>query len=167
MGSLFCLDNIPMTALKYCLFAAVATILNLLSQFVVFSIYTGVGSLYLGIFCGTAAGLVSKYILDKKYVFDYQSNSNADELRNFSLYSLFGIVTTLIFWGTEVLFDALSQNPNSRYAGAVVGLGIGYLIKYQLDKHYVFNEIRRPEQISAESKSGEAFNAKSISGETK
>lgn len=139
-----------MTALKYCLFAIIATILNLVSQFVVFGIYSGIGSLYLGIICGTAAGLVSKYILDKKYVFDYQSDSNAEELRNFSLYSLFGIVTTLIFWGTEILFDSLSQNPSSRYGGAIIGLGIGYLIKYQLDKHYVFNTIGRLEKTSGE-----------------
>jgi len=145
-----------MTALKYCLFAIVATIVNLLSQFIVFSIYAGVGSLYIGIFCGTAAGLVSKYILDKNFVFEYQSSSNADELRNFSLYSLFGIVTTLIFWGTEILFDSLSQNPNSRYAGAIVGLAIGYLIKYQLDKHYVFNQIDNSVKIHVGTFNGEA-----------
>ena len=61
-----------------------------------------------------------------------------DDAKNFVLYSLMGVFTTIIFWGTEIAFDALSQNPNSKYLGAIIGLSIGYIIKYFLDKKFVF-----------------------------
>jgi putative flippase GtrA len=48
--------------------------------------------------------------------------------------------TTIIFWTTEVLFDALWQVEIAKYIGAVVGLSIGYSIKYFLDKKYVFKQ---------------------------
>jgi len=49
-----------------------------------------------------------------------------------------GVFTTIIFWGTEIAFDILFQDPNAKYLGAVIGLSIGYVIKYFLDKRYVF-----------------------------
>ena len=49
-----------------------------------------------------------------------------------------GIFTTIIFWGTEIIFNTLSQSPYAKYLGAVIGLSIGYVIKYFLDKKYVF-----------------------------
>ena len=48
------------------------------------------------------------------------------------------VFTTIIFWGTEIAFDTLFQDPNAKYLGAVIGLSIGYIIKYFLDKKYVF-----------------------------
>jgi len=47
-------------------------------------------------------------------------------------------LTTFIFWGTEIGFDAFFENENAKYFGAVIGLSIGYIIKYFLDKKYVF-----------------------------
>jgi putative flippase GtrA len=61
-----------------------------------------------------------------------------DDAKKFILYSLMGAFTTIIFWGTEIAFDTLYQDPNAKYVGAVIGLSIGYVIKYFLDKKYVF-----------------------------
>ena len=48
------------------------------------------------------------------------------------------MVTTLVFWGTEFAFHLAFQTDAMRYLGGVIGLVIGYAIKYQLDKRYVF-----------------------------
>ena len=89
-------------------------------------------------FIGTLSGLVVKYVLDKKLIFYHVVENKKDDAKKFALYSLMGVFTTIIFWGTEIAFDALSQNPNSKYLGAIIGLSIGYIIKYFLDKKFVF-----------------------------
>lgn len=57
--------------------------------------------------------------------------------KKFMPYTLTGIFTTAIFWGTEISFDAFFESENSKYIGAVLGLSIGYIIKYFLDKKYI------------------------------
>ncbi len=148
-----------MIAIKYIIFAVISTGFNLLFQYFSFEvydmylsdtidIYLGVYfdvktydhylSLYLGMFCGTIAGLLTKYILDKKYIFYHQTESKKDDVKKFFLYSMMGVFTTVIFWGTEIAFDYYSEHIHAKYVGAVVGLGIGYIIKYFLDKKFVF-----------------------------
>ena len=127
-----------MLALKYSIFAVISTLFNLLFQYLSFLFYAGFGSLYVAMFFGTLAGLVAKYILDKKWIFYHTPKDKKDDAKKFALYSLMGVFTTIIFWGTEIAFDTLSQDPNAKYLGAVIGLGIGYVIKYFLDKKYVF-----------------------------
>lgn len=116
----------------------IATFVNLLFQYLSFIFYVGYGSLYFAMTIGTLAGLVVKYVLDKKYIFFYVVNNMKDDTKKFTVYSLLGILTTFIFWGTEIAFDTLSQNPYAKYLGAVIGLSIGYTIKYFLDKKFVF-----------------------------
>ena len=127
-----------MLALKYTIFAAISTLFNLLFQYFSFLYYEGFGSLYIGMLIGTFTGLVIKYILDKKFIFYHKVKNKKDDAKKFALYSLMGIFTTIIFWGTEIAFDTLSQNSNAKYLGAVIGLSMGYIIKYFLDKKYVF-----------------------------
>ncbi|MEM7669469.1 MAG: GtrA family protein, partial [Pseudomonadota bacterium] len=50
----------------------------------------------------------------------------------------FAVLTTVIFWGTEVAFYWHFGSEEMRELGAVLGLTVGYLIKYQLDRRYVF-----------------------------
>jgi putative flippase GtrA len=125
---------------RYSLFAAIATALNLISQEFALAIYTGPLSLYLAILAGTGAGLVSKYFLDKLFIFNLQSHNWNDDLNRFIAYSVTGVVTTLIFWGFELSFEWIFATRQARYLGAVIGLSIGYLLKYQLDKRYVFSD---------------------------
>ena len=97
-----------------------------------------IGSLYVAMLFGTVAGLVTKYMLDKKYIFYHTPADKTDDAMKFSLYSFMGVFTTIIFWGTEITFNAIFENPYAKYMGAVIGLMIGYIIKYFLDKKYVF-----------------------------
>ena len=127
-----------MLAFKYALFAAISTLVNLLFQWISFLFYGEWGSLYLAMFIGTLAGLVAKYILDKKWIFYHTPKDKKDDAKKFILYSLMGVFTTIIFWGTEIIFNTLFESPNAKYLGAVIGLSIGYVIKYFLDKKYVF-----------------------------
>ena len=127
-----------MLAIKYSIFAVISTLFNLLFQYFSFSIYDAFGALYVAMFFGTLAGLVAKYILDKKFIFYHTPKDKKDDAKKFALYSLMGVFTTIIFWGTEIAFDMLYANENAKYIGAVIGLSIGYIIKYFLDKRFVF-----------------------------
>lgn len=127
-----------MLVIKYTLFAVISTFFNMLFQYLSFLFYIGFGALYLAMFWGTLAGLIAKYILDKKFIFYHTPKDKKDDAKKFALYTFMGVFTTIIFWGTEIAFDALSENQNAKYAGAVIGLSIGYVIKYFLDKQYVF-----------------------------
>ncbi len=125
-------------SLKYALFAAVATLANVATQYACLLLYDRAFSLYVAMASGTLVGLVVKYILDKKYIFNYVIVNRKHDLRTFILYSMMGVLSTLIFWGTEITFHALFASDAAKYWGAVVGLAIGYTTKYQLDRAYVF-----------------------------
>lgn len=127
-----------MIAAKYVLFAAIATLINLSAQYLCFFLYTDFGSLYVAMFFGTLAGLLSKYILDKKYIFYHTPKDRKDDSKKFILYSFVGAFTTIPFVVSEVAFDYLFDHEAAKYIGAVVGLAIGYASKYFLDKKYVF-----------------------------
>jgi len=127
-----------MIAVKYSIFALVSTLFNLLFQYISFYIYSSFGSLYVAMFMGTLAGLIAKYILDKKFIFYHTPKDKKDDAKKFALYSLMGVFTTIIFWGAEITFDRVFDDPNSKYIGAIIGLSIGYVIKYFLDKRFVF-----------------------------
>jgi len=127
-----------MIAIKYCFFAIIATLFNIFFQYLSFNLYMGYADLYVAMFVGTLAGLITKYILDKNFIFFYQSKNINSNLQVFIFYSLTGLFTTLIFWTTEIIFYNIFDNENAKYFGAFIGLTIGYVIKYFLDKRYVF-----------------------------
>jgi len=122
----------------YTLFAIVATLANIGSQDITTRLYQGRFDITLSVLVGTAVGLLVKYILDKKYIFKYRVANLAHDTRTFLLYISMGIITTLIFWGFEFTFEYLFETKALRYLGGVIGLCIGYVVKYQLDKRYVF-----------------------------
>ncbi|MFA5453937.1 MAG: GtrA family protein [Sulfurimonas sp.] len=129
-----------MIALWYALFALFSTAVNIAFQYLSFLVYSGNLSLYIAMFAGTVAGLILKYILDKKYIFFHKPKSKKDDGKKFFLYSLMGLFTTFIFWGFEIGFDYMFDSQNAKYIGAVVGLSIGYAVKYFLDKKFVFKD---------------------------
>lgn len=124
---------------RYAFFALCATLTNLLSQALVLHFYQGPIDLWAAIFMGTGVGLATKYYLDKKWIFAYKEKGLLDDAKKFTLYTAMGIITTCIFWGTEWAFHHLWSDEMAKYFGATIGLSIGYLIKYQLDKRFVFN----------------------------
>lgn len=125
-------------AILYLIFAVVATAANLATQFLSFALLNA--SLVVGMAAGTATGLGVKYLLDKMFVFRVKWQSPTDEIGAMLCYSLTGVATTLLFWGTEYFFNAALDSQSGRYIGAIVGLSMGYYIKYRLDKNFVFRE---------------------------
>jgi putative flippase GtrA len=89
-------------------------------------------------FIGTGVGLVIKYLLDKRYIFRFQTQSAAQDGKLFVLYTCMGIATTAVFWATEWMFHVWFGSDFMRYVGACLGLTVGYITKYWLDKRYVF-----------------------------
>ena len=69
-----------------------------------------------------------------------------EETRKFGLYTLTGVGTTAIFWGSETLFWLLGRTQGMRETGAVLGLTIGYVIKYNLDYRFVFGRTLKNDQ---------------------
>lgn len=124
--------------LKYSFFAIISTGINLFTQFLSLTLYSQDFSLYIAMFLGTLTGLIAKYILDKKYIFYYVVKDKKDDGKKFILYSIMGVFTTVIFWGSELGFDVIFENEIAKYIGAVIGLSIGYIVKYFLDKKFVF-----------------------------
>ncbi len=127
-------------AVLYALFAVVATVANIGAQDLVVRLYRGPFDIIVSVLVGTGVGLVVKYWLDKRYIFKFRARSVAHDTRIFMLYSLMGVATTLIFWGFEFGFNHIFETKEMRYLGGVIGLAIGYLTKYQLDKRFVFKQ---------------------------
>lgn len=127
-------------AALYALFALLSVALNLgVQQIVVVALAGRPGAaLPLSMLCGTGAGFVSKYLLDKRFIFFDVSSGHRDEARKVTLYGVFGVFTTAMFWGTEAGFLWLFGTVAAKYAGAVLGLGLGYGLKFALDRRYTF-----------------------------
>ncbi|GEA50669.1 hypothetical protein VIN01S_14730 [Vibrio inusitatus NBRC 102082] len=124
----------------YVAFAIVATIVNLFTQEITSTLFQYEYEIIVSMFTGTLAGLAVKYLLDKKFIFKFETKSQKQDVTTFFFYSLMGVITTILFWITEYTFDLWFDTKTMRYVGAVIGLSIGYITKYYLDKKYVFIE---------------------------
>ncbi len=125
---------------KYLLFSIIAIFINIGSQRLIFDISESDHVFIFAISTGTLAGFVSKYIFDKYLIFNDQSSIITEETKKLFKYSFFAVFTTAIFWFTEYIFWIVYQTHNAREIGAIIGLSIGYYLKYNLDKKYVFNK---------------------------
>ena len=125
---------------RYVVFSIVATVLNLLTQRIVLMGFDQSYGLLLAMLAGTLIGLVVKFILDARWIFYARLSGAKTQSKRFSRYSLFGVITTGIFWGTETLFWMIWTTGLARETGAILGLTIGYAMKYRLDKRFVFSE---------------------------
>lgn len=122
----------------YAVFAGIAISVNLGAQALVIGVYNGAFAITLSMIVGTGMGLLVKYLLDKRHIFEYESDNLAHDGRLFVLYSVMGLVTTALFWGVEFGFQWAFGSNSMRYLGGALGLMLGYAIKYRLDKRYVF-----------------------------
>jgi putative flippase GtrA len=126
---------------RYVVFAIIATLANLAAQEIVIRL-SPVSPLTLSILAGTAAGFILKYLMDKKWVFDDGYSGHRQELQKITLYGVFSVFTTLVFWSFEVTFWIIWRTDFAKYTGAVIGLAIGYAAKFALDRAFVFRERR-------------------------
>ncbi len=126
--------------LRYTCFAVIATIANLAVQRLVLSGGDDTIFFMAAVGAGTIVGLVIKYILDKRWIFMDTATGAAAHGKKFGLYTAMGVVTTIIFWGTETAFWLIWNTDLMREVGAVIGLGVGYVVKYNLDRRFVFTD---------------------------
>ncbi len=135
--------SVEVLVFRYTVFAVLATIANLGMQRLVLSINSSTWGFASAVFCGTLVGLLIKYFLDKRWIFADTSRSIRAHSRKFTLYTTMGIVTTLIFWATETTFWVIWKSNLMREIGAIIGLTIGYVVKYHLDRRFVFTDSQR------------------------
>lgn len=128
----------PRLVVLYILFAGLSTLVNIGGQMISMMAYSGSYAITISILIGTLAGLPLRYVLEKRFIFSFQSNGMAHDGHLLLLYSLMGIFTTAIFWITEYVFHLIFITNFMRYIGGILGLSIGYFIKYWLDKRFVF-----------------------------
>lgn len=128
--------------LRYAAFAVLATLVNLATQRGVLAFGAGPAGYALALVAGTGTGLVTKYWLDKHWIFFDRDRSLGGHSRKFTLYTVMGLATTAIFWGLETAFWLAWQTDAMREAGGVLGLAIGYGVKYNLDRRFVFTDAR-------------------------
>lgn len=129
-------------ALRYALFAVIATVANLGTQRVVLAFGDSAVVFAMAVAAGTLVGLVVKYVLDKRWIFFDHSTGVKAHSRKFALYTAMGLITTCIFWGSETAFWLIWGTDAMRELGAVLGLMVGYVTKYMLDRRFVFTDDR-------------------------
>lgn len=126
--------------LRYATFAVVAIIANLAIQKFVLQFGETGAHFAVAVGTGTIVGLVIKYVLDKRYIFYDMETGVKNHGRKFSLYTAMGLVTTAIFWSTETAFWLIWKSDLMRELGAIMGLSVGYVMKYYLDRRFVFTD---------------------------
>jgi len=122
----------------YGFFAGIAMASNLAAQALVMYFDNNSHAMLVSMLVGTGVSLAIKYILDKRYIFIFKAENLAHDGKLFFLYSVMGIVTTALFWIIEYGFHWIFATELMRYIGGAIGLIMGYLIKYRLDKQFVF-----------------------------
>jgi putative flippase GtrA len=139
--------NVRSLVTKYIIFALIATILNLLTQRVILQIHDDQTFFIFAIAIGTIVGLVVKFNLDKRWIFRGLTTKFNETSRQFFAYTITGVATTGLFWATEFSFWYIWNNHFARELGAIFGLTIGYSIKYQIDRRYVFRNSLFEEKV--------------------
>lgn len=124
---------------RYVIFAILAGLANLAAQEAVVRLILAL-PLMVAILIGTGVGFVSKYVLDKKWIFLDRYEGHGNEARKVFIYGVSSVGTTLLFWATELMFWHATGTVEGKYSGAVLGLTLGNFIKYRLDRHFVFNK---------------------------
>lgn len=124
---------------RYAATAVLSVCANLLAQEVA---VRGMPAAHLmvSIVIGTLVGFFVKYVIDKTWTFREAYTTAGGEAQRITLSGLFSVATTLIFWAFELGFYAIWQTDLAKYLGAVLGLSIGYIVKFWLDRRHVFRE---------------------------
>lgn len=125
---------------RYGLFAVIATAANLGTQRLVLALGTDTLFYAAAVIAGTGVGLVIKYVLDKRWIFFDTGTGLKQHGQKFGLYTAMGLITTAIFWGSETAFWYFGRTDALRELGAVLGLAVGYVVKYRLDRRFVFTD---------------------------
>ena len=123
---------------KYAFFALIAAGVNLALQWATTTVYRGGLRHAVALLLGTGSGLLVKYLLDKRFIFHFRTLGGRHELRTLLFYGMTGMLTTGVFWATELGFLYGFRTTWAKYIGGALGLTLGYCLKYYLDKNLVF-----------------------------
>ena len=140
--------------ITYITFALISIIINTSTQIIIQTLYNHIDCLWLDkvlfihVTCGfiikiliaTGVAFIFKYIIDKAIVFEVNGvlDSKKMKIRQFGLYLLFSFITTIIFWGIVLVFKMIFADQWAELVGTVVGLSVGYTIKFFLDSKIAF-----------------------------
>ena len=122
---------------RYVAFAVISSLANLGTQELAVQSFPA-APIFVSILLGTGVGFVTKYLLDKRWVFADPYSSHGEEARKVVLYGALSVITTLLFWGTELAAWTIWHTAEAKYIGGAIGLAVGNWIKYRLDKRFVF-----------------------------
>ncbi|HNZ27471.1 MAG TPA: GtrA family protein [Spirochaetota bacterium] len=92
----------------------------------------------LKILCATIVAFLFKFLIDKHFIFQNKKDGITKNIRQLFVYGFFAIFTTLIFWGTVFIFKLFLEKIIWEIIGSIIGLSVGYTLKFFLDKKYVF-----------------------------
>jgi putative flippase GtrA len=123
---------------RYTAFAILAALANLATQRTVLRLGDGHHWVAAAACIGVLVSLVLKYFLDRRWIFGDTTRGVRANGRQFLLYAAMGLFTTAIFFLLEGSFWLVWRSHEMREIGAVLGLIVGYVTKYHLDKHFVF-----------------------------
>ena len=76
--------------------------------------------------------------LEKRHIFEFKSDILTHDGQLFIFYAVMGMLTTSFFWGIEYISHWLFATGAMCYLGGAIGLMLGYIVKYRLDRHSVF-----------------------------
>ena len=54
------------------------------------------------------------------------------------VYTVMGLATTVVFWGVQTACVLVWRSETALMIGGALGLAIGYVVKYRLDRRFVF-----------------------------
>lgn len=92
----------------------------------------------LQVLAGIAIGFFTKFVLDKFIVFESNNTNIKETAWQFFIYSSLAVITTIIFLLFEFSFKIFFHFYHSEIVGGLIGLVIGYTVKFFLDKKFVF-----------------------------
>jgi putative flippase GtrA len=130
--------TLPALIARYATFCVLATVANLAAQRLLLTAGDTGTHFLMAVAAGTIVGLIVKYALDKRWIFFDDEVGVKNNSKKFCLYVVMGLITTAIFWGTETAFWLIWPSDAMREFGAILGLSVGYVVKYNLDCRYVF-----------------------------
>jgi putative flippase GtrA len=127
-------------ALRYAAFAVIATVVQVAARRAVLQ-FSDTGVYFAAaVRAGTIAGLVVKYLLDRRCIFCDAETGVKDLRRKFFVHTTMGFVTTPIFWLREIASWLIWRANLVRELNAKIGLSIGDVGKRNLDQRFLFTD---------------------------
>lgn len=132
--------TLQMLVLRYASFAGVPKIANIANRHVVLRFGETGGRFAAALGGPGIVDLAIIYLLDRRRIFYGVETDVKHYSREFSLYLVLALITTAIFWRTETAFWLIWQTNFTAKLGAVLGLLVGCVVKYDLDRRFVFTD---------------------------